>query len=225
MKNLLLLIPLLLITVIYADGQWQTNGGIVYYNNGPVGIGTNNPVKPLHIANTAGNADFNLCVSGSGPSVLFSATHTFPITMYGKIALATATAQYTNTSTAGDFVLCSCTLNKSLLFLTTDNPNNAGIERMRIAGNGNLGIGTITPSARLHNNGSVRFENLPTGIGNVLVIDANGNVFRSAQLARVVSTDTDKDAELRELKEKVTKLEQEIQNLQLLVSRGRSHTN
>ncbi|MFT3935480.1 MAG: tail fiber domain-containing protein [Chitinophagaceae bacterium] len=45
---------------------------------------------------------------------------------------------------------------------------------------GNVGIGTIAPSAKLHALGTVRFEALNSGSGDPLVIDVNGNVTRGA---------------------------------------------
>jgi hypothetical protein len=57
--------------------------------------------------------------------------------------------------------------------------NNANNRLMTIIANGNLGLGTVSPTARFHNLGSVRFENLAnsTNPNFVLGTDANGNVF------------------------------------------------
>ena len=54
-----------------------------------------------------------------------------------------------------------------------------GAERARIDENGNFGIGTMTPSAKLHTNGTVRLQGLTSNntLTNALVTDANGNVF------------------------------------------------
>ena len=43
-----------------------------------------------------------------------------------------------------------------------------------------VGFGTVSPTAVLHTVDAIRFENLPSGAGNVLVVDANGNVFKSS---------------------------------------------
>ncbi|PIF29983.1 hypothetical protein CLU81_0368 [Flavobacterium sp. 9] len=55
---------------------------------------------------------------------------------------------------------------------------NGTTQLMRILANGYVGIGTINPTALLHTNGTVRFENLPTTTTNtyVLTTDVNGNV-------------------------------------------------
>ncbi len=59
-----------------------------------------------------------------------------------------------------------------------------------------VGIGTSTPDQMLHivndpaNNRLIKFENLPTGTGNVLVVDANGIIRKSAQIAFTANNPT-----------------------------------
>lgn len=57
---------------------------------------------------------------------------------------------------------------------------NGSTIKMLLSAGGNLGINTTTPSAILHSNGTVRFENIPTATTNtyVLTADASGNVSR-----------------------------------------------
>lgn len=55
---------------------------------------------------------------------------------------------------------------------------NLGDVLMLMNSNGELGINTSNPTARLHVDGSVRFQNLSSGTGiNYLTTDANGNVY------------------------------------------------
>ncbi|HOZ79088.1 MAG TPA: hypothetical protein PLY34_13925 [Ferruginibacter sp.] len=54
-------------------------------------------------------------------------------------------------------------------------------EKMRITSRGFVGLGISLPTAQLHTTESVRFQNLANGTGNYLVIDTEGNVYRSAE--------------------------------------------
>ena len=53
-------------------------------------------------------------------------------------------------------------------------------ERLRVDANGNVGIGTNAPTAKLNVDGSVKFENLANGTTelNVLVLNADGSVYK-----------------------------------------------
>lgn len=53
-------------------------------------------------------------------------------------------------------------------------------ERLRINSNGNVGIGTATPTAKLNVDGTVKFENLAAGTNelDVLVLNADGSVYK-----------------------------------------------
>ena len=57
---------------------------------------------------------------------------------------------------------------------------NGNTQIMRILANGNVGVGTTTPTTRFHTFGSLRFESIPTVTTNnyVLTADENGNVSR-----------------------------------------------
>lgn len=53
--------------------------------------------------------------------------------------------------------------------------NGGYVEKMRIESNGNVGIGTTNPTAKLHINGSLRLVDGTQGAGKVLTSDASGN--------------------------------------------------
>ncbi|MBC8756460.1 tail fiber domain-containing protein [Kordia sp. YSTF-M3] len=55
---------------------------------------------------------------------------------------------------------------------------NGNTQLMTLRANGNLGLGTTTPSARLHTNGAVRFQNLSNGTTATFMLgtDTSGNV-------------------------------------------------
>jgi len=53
--------------------------------------------------------------------------------------------------------------------------NGGYVEKMRIESNGNVGIGTASPTAKLHLNGSLRLVDGSQGAGKVLTSDSSGN--------------------------------------------------
>ena len=89
-----------------------------------------------------------------------------------------------------------------------------GVERARINASGFFGIATQSPTAVLHTNGTVRHQNLQTGTGNVLVIDANGNVFKSTATARLEGREED----IVVMKEEMNQLKKEIAELKYLLN-------
>jgi hypothetical protein len=60
---------------------------------------------------------------------------------------------------------------------------NGNTQIMRIIANGNVGIGTTTPTTRFHTLGSLRFESLPTVASNTFVLTADANGVVSSQLS------------------------------------------
>lgn len=185
-------------------------------SNGYMGIGTTNPIKLLQVDNQS-TEDNNIYVSGGSPSIYFSQSSTFPPAPYtipiGRIALATRLGAHLQTSKAGDMVMFAATPGASLLFGAGVNSGNNGIERARISADGNLGINTPTPTARLHSNGTVRFENLPSGSGSALVIDASGNVYKGS----VTNTPGDTAA--------ITALQQEVSDLKAVIAAMQQQIN
>jgi len=71
----------------------------------------------------------------------------------------------------------------SITFSTTSDGSSALTERMRITNNGNVGIGTTSPSAQLHTTSGVRFEGVGSTSSNtqILTRDGSGNLaYRAA---------------------------------------------
>lgn len=186
-------------------------------SGGNTGFGVSAPVKLFHIHNAnASTEDNNLLVSGRSPSIWFSQNPAIPAsgqisTPFARFGLASRVGAFVSTSAIGDFVLQALTSGSSLILGTgIDSAGNNGVERARLTGAGNFGINTIAPSAKLHVNGTVRFQSLATGTGSVLVVDANGNVFKSAtETARVADTNADDT-----LQQQVDQLKQALADVQ-----------
>ena len=86
--------------------------------------------------------------------------------------------------------------------------------KMVITSQGFVGLGVSAPSAQLHTTATVRFQNLPSGTGNYLLIDGNGNVYRSSQAPTssigVNDNFVNLQKEIEDLRKLVTELQNEI---------------
>ncbi len=94
--------------------------------------------------------------------------------------------------------------------VSTTGSNQLNIGNWIYGNNGKIGIGSGTqnPTARLHVNATdgVRFQNLPAGTGNVVVIDAAGNLYRAQSTAAMPAP----ASEVEDLKNTVEDLKAEI---------------
>jgi hypothetical protein len=194
---------------------------------GNVGVGLSAPQRPLHVYSATG--DNQLAVSGQSPSiVLYSGLdiNLSPKNKFARIGVATGNTDFLPTSVIGDFVIQNLDTSASLLFGTYKE-----LERMRISKIGYVGISTTAPTAKLHvncaavsgqsNPSNVRFQNLQTGTGNYLVMDANGYVYvdNFARPAAAGSSNT------KELEAKVRKLEEELAAIKQMIQSNSSGTN
>lgn len=141
--------------------------------DGKVGINNANPIASL-VVNSA-VPDNHLRIQGVAPSITFEGSP--GINNEGRIGYATQNNNFVNGSLPGDLIVQTLSATANLIFGTTGGGTGNGVERARINASGFFGIGTQSPTALLHTNGTVRFQNLSSGTGNPLVADANGNVF------------------------------------------------
>ncbi|MFL9485755.1 hypothetical protein ACI6Q2_23455, partial [Chitinophagaceae bacterium LWZ2-11] len=126
---------------------------------GNVGIGTLNPVTPLTIYNAAGMGHLTI-QSNDNPTVSSRADIDFHVVTTGH--MMSRISGYYESSVGGGF---------GGLFLST-NYNGTISERMRILSNGNVGIGTITPQAKLHVSGSTKISsNIQAQTGGALILE------------------------------------------------------
>ncbi len=139
--------------------------------NGKVGIGTMNPKQNLHLYSNQGAF---MLLSGTAPGIIFSPTSTDSISK-PSIGLATSSGQYMSTANSGDLSIRG-EYNKSLIFGNLASSNSIhGIERMRIAPNGYVGIGTDSPSEKLHVNGRI-YAHKSISTNSVRLSDNGGKV-------------------------------------------------
>lgn len=137
--------------------------GIFVDPNGNVGIGTTSPTEKLDIVGNA-RIDGDLEVTGS----------------QNIDGLVTATDGFGggNSFYYGGWIrIFGATPNNDLAFRTGGGtPPNAdvGTEIMRLTETGSLGIGTTSPSERLHVVGNIRIVDGNEGANRVLTSDANG---------------------------------------------------
>jgi hypothetical protein len=139
--------------------------------NGKVGIGVPNPLGLLHIGDA----------TGSGV-VLNNRISSVVSQIPAQLAWGESTI-----GTAGDLIVSPRTDISSSVRFFTNNGTNIN-ERFRILGNGNVGIGTDAPSAKLEvksgvtDNSGLKLTNLTsasapvTANGKALSVDATGNV-------------------------------------------------
>ncbi|MCK4664885.1 MAG: hypothetical protein KAT68_18585 [Bacteroidales bacterium] len=155
MKKLIFVITILILNINFSFGQWMDlNDGNISWHKGNIGIGTSTPIKKLHIVYGKGTLPKSILGEGlmiqnnlnSGAQArlyLFGKNDGFSIIDFGD----------DNSSMAGQIVYNH--LNNLMSFSTNNNS-----DRMVINADGNIGIGTTTPTAKL--------DIIPTGTQTTL---------------------------------------------------------
>lgn len=175
------------------DGtKWIADNAL--YNNGlKIGLGTTvpgsgpNPSTKLDIRDEDGNnSDINQTVAGAGfPALIWTkqaGTLAAPSTIAPNTFLGGVQGSYYNgtdfNTGAAMYYVADTTIGNwhpaSIQFRTTAFGNNSNLTRMIIKHNGNVGIGTATPVAKLDVIGKLRIQDGTEGLNKVFTSDVNG---------------------------------------------------
>jgi hypothetical protein len=133
----------------YANSGWLERMRIS--GNGNVGIGTTNPQTKLDIN---GSGIVGLNVSGNSSSFLGADMNISRINTTTGVGRG-ATLQFNDTGSSSYNVIQG---SEGGLQIFNNYANAGWVERMRVAGNGNVGIGTTNPDAKLAVKGTVHAE-------------------------------------------------------------------
>lgn len=161
------------------DAAFNTGGAFYFKNN--VGIGTTTPTAKLHVTDTNkvfdGYGNINVFTSNS------AATNTGGSIAFGGENTTTGTTPYVFAKIQGIKDVSASSWDGALLFGTTQS-NSAVTEKMRITSTGNVGIGTTSPSEKLHISGNtlvtgtLEVDTVNNGVGDFLTRTAGGIVTR-----------------------------------------------
>ena len=154
---------------VYNDSGTLTNiinGGTsaTYFNSGNVGIGTTNPGHKLQIDSTGSDPLALNVISTAGTSDQNAIRYLVDGVIKAQIGVAVDDGRILAGSTADDYLIKSW---GNIRF-----GNGSGVSNVIIANGGDVGIGTNSPSNKLHIVGDLRIEN---GSGDGYIRDSQGN--------------------------------------------------
>ena len=169
-------------------GVWNQSGDDIFYDSGRVGIGTDSPTGNLEV-----EGDDGLVVSRLGtPNIVFS-RHLQPISdaSVGDLSFkawdSTAITEGATIRVEATSTWSGSSTPTRMLFRTTSSGSTLPESRMVINQEGNVGIGTSSPSAKLNVNGSSRFDGT-VNVDNVLDFVGEGRIRRDGSDVLVLRT-------------------------------------
>lgn len=151
-------------------------------NNGNVGVGTTGPTAKFHV--NAGDIGVSRIDGGDvTPYARFGLSNGWEQYLANNAFYNSTTSQwnYVNTGGYGGMASMMYQLSGVLSFYNANNAANPVVwnQRMTILNNGNVGINTPAPTAKLEVTGTagstIKIVDGNQGAGNVLTSDANGN--------------------------------------------------
>ncbi|OEK03330.1 hypothetical protein BFP97_18160 [Roseivirga sp. 4D4] len=147
MKKIFFLLILLSVATV-TQAQWTTVGNELYYNSGNVGIGTTNPAYLLHLESNATTS-----------MLLHTSSSSFSSRLYFKGQRETTgiSTHYIGTEGIGNYNL-QVNVDENFLIKTNS------VERLRVTGNGKVGIGTAAPK-------------YPLSVAGVMNVEGNGDYY------------------------------------------------
>ena len=174
-------------STIPTSSQWTTTGSDIYYNTGNVGIGTTTPSTLLHVKGAS--AVFRIDDTNGTNSSFYGA-----YLDYAQLSVNRnpATGAFTNPGkAAAQFAVSGTANNSNFLFYTSTTNNTMPTEKMRIEGNGNVGIGTTAPSEKLDVSTAI-FSNVILGTNSANALKRLGIYYDTTNTKAVIDASSNK---------------------------------